>query len=339
MGVLHKGHSKGPFVGHKTGGSNGAASAQASIAVARTTSLNLDGTEQNPTFDTILKADTTGNFSFAAGTSTIAIAKSGSYSLSVYMTTRDESAFTFKLSVKNNGVEIPNIATFMEEGHDQQFPDEYQICLSIKAIDLVAGTLQIIAHELTRSGTGTNTIDPNMVWSMTQNTGLAGANGLNDAGVSTDEFWVFLSTDTTGIVMTTPVNAFKDAAQVASKMSVMYDEAGVVDVANAKVVLTAGTWDITFFVRGSGIESGEWILARIHSDPDGANIAEFEGTMSDRAANTHGASMVSALIKAQAGAEFGFFVNSNDAGGNALLGGATPSRVYAFGKRINADPT
>lgn len=310
--------------------------AQAGIAVVRTTDLELDGTIQIPTFDTVIKADTLGKFSFTPGTTTITITETGSYRISLYGTTRNESAFTFRATVMNNGVEIPNIQTVLEEGTDQAGPDEYQFCISIEAIDLTAGSLQIVVQEVTRSGSGTNLVTPNLVWSIAQNSGVAGAPGApGDNGFSRDEFLVYLDTDTVNMPFASTVkNIFKNAAQTASKMVVLFDAGGVVDATNAKVVLTEGTWELSLFVRLGNLESGDEMLAALVEDPDGAATVINEGTYGDRASDGQAASMVSTLIKVSAGEEFGFYGFSDD-GQADVIGGMVPLRTYAYGHRIN----
>lgn len=340
MGSIRPGQAKAPYVGLRSGGGIGPGDAQPGICVARTTSLTLDGTQQHPTFDTVVKSDPTGKFAFTAPSDTITISDTGSYRVSVYLTTRNESAMLFKLTLFNNGVEIPNIATFLEEGNEQiGIEDEYQTCLAIEAINLTAGTVKVMVQEVTHTGTDPNLVEPNLVWSMAQNNGLVGADGTDAPNsFSRDEFFVFLDSDTPLINLSLVPNAFKDAAQATSKMSVLYDKGGVVDAANAKVILTEGTWEITFFLATTLLESGDWPLALINEDPDGLNVTIFEGTLSDRATGQNGTSMVRAQIKVTAGDEFGFFANSNDSS-STVRGGTPPMLTYAYGYRINTDPT
>lgn len=152
-----------------------------------------------------------------------------------------------------------------------------------------------------------------------------------------DEFWVTLESDTATFDLSTPKNAFKNAAQTASKMVVQYDKSGVVDVANAKVILTEGTWELGYFVSADLVVA-DWMLARIHEDPDGANTHIFSGTLAWKASLDESAATVTCQIKVQAGDEFGFFVVGNSAS-ETLRGGNPPALTYAYGRRINADAT
>lgn len=320
------------------GGGISPTQAQAAISVARTTDFNLDGTEQFPTFDTIIKGDITGNFFFTAGTDTITITKSGSYAFHVYCTTRNESAFEFKITMFNNGVEIPNIAARTEEGTDQAGVDEYQACISIEAIDLTAGTLQIMVQEVSRTGSGTNQVVPGFVWSVRQNSGVAGAPGADAAGGFTrDAFLAFRASDSGSFNASgASKNAFKNNAQTASNMSVLFDESGVVDTTNAKIVLTEGTWEISYLVKAVNVTSGAFIHGTIKEDPDGTPSDYAAGTQTESGGTSSvNSSTVTVLIKSDGTREITGFVFSNDTDIDIFGAGGGVLRTYISGHRIN----
>jgi len=318
------------------GGGSGTPADQAGILVSRTTEFDLDGTEQNPTFDTLVESDPTGNFLFTPGADVITIGATGSYRLSINCTTRNESVMLFKLSIENNGVEVANIAVFWNEGTDQPGVDWYPGGLSLEKISLTAGTVKVIVQEVSRSGSGTNVIEPNFTWSMAQNTGVKGADGNNTPGsFSTDEFLAYATSDIGGFHPTT-VNAFQNDTQTASNMSVLFDPAGVVDTANSKVVLSEGTWVLIFTLKAGDVGSDKTMNALIKTDPDGTPTDYDSGTQVENGANGVNSSVCSTLIKSDGTLEVGFYIFS-DASTVDLLGSSAPFRTKVIGYRINTD--
>lgn len=319
--------------------SPGTPAEQAGITVIRTTSFDLDGTEQFPTFDTLKEADSTGLFAFTPGTDVITLLTGGSYRLSVYFPTNNDKELNFKVTIFNNGVEIPDIFTGIQEGTDQPGIDHYNVGISLQKITLAAGTLKVMVQEVSSAGVGTNQVLPNLVWSMAQNSGVAGANGTDAAGSFTrDEFFIFRAADSAGgyDLNGTPLkNVFLDDAQAISAMSILYDKGGIVNTTTAQITPTAGTWAIKYLVKCDSVENTGLINGAIFVD----GVTTYAGTETRSGDNSSiNSSIVDVEFKTDGTKVLDFRAFSSD-NSVTVLGGTNNYKTYVSGHRINTDPT